>query len=58
MKQVETSQIFDVKISLENASQFDRRKKVKAESETPAVAEFNIASVPDVIVFQMAGLLN
>ena len=56
MEQVETSQVFDIEMALEIAPQFECSKQVKAESETPAVEEFDIAPDPNVIVFQMANV--
>src|ERR1700730_12246313 len=58
MKQVETSQIFDVETVGEMVSQFDRSKQVKVERHTSTVAEVDFASVPDVILFQSADFLD
>ncbi len=58
MKQVETSQIFDVETVSEIAPQLDRSKQVKAECDTSAVAEVDFAPVLGVILFQSADLLN
>ncbi len=54
MKQVETSQVFDVETAGEMVSQFGRCKQVKAECHTSAVAEVDFTPVPDVILFQFA----
>jgi hypothetical protein len=45
VKQVETSQIFDVETAAEIAPQFGRRKQVKAERITTAAAELDFAPV-------------
>jgi hypothetical protein len=49
VKQVETSQILDVEIAGEMASQFDRGKKVKAERQASTVAKVDFAAVPEVV---------
>ena len=58
MKEVETSQIFDVETAGEMVSQFSRSKQVKAECHASAVAEVDFAPVPDVILFQSADFLD
>ncbi|MGA2307875.1 MAG: hypothetical protein ABSH29_27355, partial [Acidimicrobiales bacterium] len=57
MKQVETSQVFDVEAAREIAPQFGCSKQVKAERYMSAVAELDFAPVRDVILFQLADLL-
>ncbi len=58
VKEVEAAQIFDVETAGEIVSQFDRRKLVKAKCNMSAVAEVDLASVPDVILFQSADFLD
>src|SRR5258708_33297504 len=58
VKQVETSQIFDVETSGKMVSQFNRSKQVKAECQMSAVAEVDFTPVPDVILFQSADVLD
>jgi len=58
MKQVKTSQIFDIETAREMISQFDRGKQVKAECQASAVAEVDFAAVPDVILFQASDILD
>ena len=58
VKEVEAAQILDVETAGEIVSQFDRRKLVKAKCNMPAVAEVDLASVPDVILFQSADFLD
>ena len=58
MKQVETSQILDIKTIDETAPQFGGCEQVKAECNTSSVAEFELASVPEVILCQFTDLLH
>ena len=58
MKEVEAAQIFDVETAGEIVSQFDRCRLVKAKCNISTVAEVDLASVPDVILFQSADFLN
>ena len=58
MKQVKTSQIFDVETAGEMVSQFDRGKQVKTECQASAVAEVDFAAVPDVVLFQSLDVLD
>src|SRR5260370_17227563 len=58
MKQVKTSQIFNVETTRKIISQFDRGKQVKAECQASAVAEVDFAAVPDVILFQASDILD
>jgi hypothetical protein len=58
MKQIKSSQIFDVETAGEMVSQFSRRKQVKAECQASAVAEVDFAAVPDVILFQSPDILD
>ena len=58
MKQVKTSQIFDVETAREIISQFDRGKQVKAECEASAVAKVDFAAVHEVILFQSSDILD
>jgi hypothetical protein len=58
VKEVEAAQIFDVEMAGEIVSQFDRGELVKAKCNMSAVAEVDLASVPDVILFQSADFLD
>ena len=58
VKEVEAAQVFDVETVGEIVSQFDRCKLVKAKCNMSAVAEVDLASVPDVILFQSADFLD
>ena len=58
VKEVEAAQIFDVETAGEIVAQFDRCKLVKAECNMPAVAEVDLTSVPDVILFQSTDFLD
>src|SRR5260370_31423686 len=58
VKEVEAAQIFDVETAGEIVSQFDRCKLVKAKCQMSAVAEVNLASVPDMVLFQSADFLD
>ncbi|WP_244443305.1 hypothetical protein [Bradyrhizobium sp. Ai1a-2] len=57
VKQVETSQILDLEIPREKASQFDRCEQVKAERHMPTVAKVDFTVVLDVIMSQAADVL-
>src|SRR5258708_12219418 len=58
MKQVKTSQVFDVETTREMISEVDRGKQVKGEGEGSGVAEVDFAAVPDVILFQSPDILD
>jgi hypothetical protein len=58
VKKVEAAQLFDVETAGEIVSQFDRCKLVKAKCNMSAVDEVDLASVPDVILFQSADVLD
>src|ERR1700722_17132969 len=58
VKEAEAAQIFDVETAGEIVSQFDRCKLVKTKCHMSAVAEVDLASVPDVILFQSADFLD
>ena len=58
MKQVQTTQIVDVETAGEIIQQFDRCKLVKAKCNMSAVAEVDFATVPDVILFQLADFFD
>jgi hypothetical protein len=58
VKEVEAAQIFDVETAGEIVSQLGRCKLVKAKCNMSAVAEVDLASVPDVILFQSADFLD
>ena len=57
MKQIEIPQILDVETAGESISQLDRRKLVKAERNTPTIAEVDFTPVPDVILSKSAHVL-
>jgi hypothetical protein len=58
MKQVKTSQIFDVEMARKKISQFGRRKEMKAECQASAVAKVDFAVVRDVILLQPSDVLD
>ena len=58
VKKVEAAQIFDLETAGKIVSQFGRCKLVKAECNMSAVAEIDLASVPDVVLFQPADFLD
>jgi hypothetical protein len=58
VKQIKTSQIFDVETAGEMALQFDCSKHVKTECQASAVTEVDFATVSDVVLFQSADIFE
>ena len=58
MKQVKPPHILDIEIVREIATQLARGKEMEAEGNLPSAAQLDLAPVLDVILFELADILD